>query len=81
MHRVMKGVDMNATMGRHHHEVGEEDPNQVVGEEEAADEIGIEEGTGTGEIDRGIPVGQREVAEAVVLGGVNGHGHEEFHQR
>jgi hypothetical protein len=68
---------MNATMG-HQHEAGEGDPNRADGEEEAADEIGIEEGTGTGEIDPGIPVGQREVAGEVVLDGVNGHGHEKF---
>jgi hypothetical protein len=79
MDRVMKGGDMNANMG-HLHEVDEEDPNRVAGEEEAADEIGIEEGIGTGEIDLGIPVGQREVAGEVVLDGVNVHGHETFPQ-
>ena len=68
---------MNVAMD-HHHEVDEGDLNRAVGEEEAVDEIGIEGGIGTetGEIDRGIPVGQREVGEVVVLGGVNALGHE-----
>jgi len=66
---------MNVGMDRRHEE-GEEDPNRVVGEEEAVDEIGIEEGTGTGEIDKEILVGQREVGGEVVLGGVNALGHE-----
>lgn len=79
MDRDMKGVDMNETTG-HRHGVGEGDPNRVVGEEEAADEIGIEGGIETGEIDRGIPVGPREVAGEVVLDGVNGHGHEDLSQ-
>ena len=73
----MKGDDMNAIMG-HHHEVDEEEPNRAVGGEEAVDEIGIEEGTGTGEIDKEIPVGRREVAGEVVLDGVNGHGLDKF---
>ena len=79
MDRVMKGEDTNVTMD-HPHEVGEEDPNRVVGEEEAADEIGKEEGTGTGGIDLGILVGQREAVGEVVLDGVNGHGHEKSPQ-
>jgi len=73
----MKGVDMNATMG-HRHEADAEDPNRAVGEEEAVDEIGIEEGTGTGEIDRGILVGQRGVVGEVDLDGVNDHGHDKI---
>ena len=71
---------MNVGMD-HRHEEGEEDPNRVVGEEEAVDEIGIEEGTGTGEIDRGILVGQREVGGEVVLGGVNALGHEKIYPK
>ena len=89
MGRVMKGIGMNVAMDRHHEE-GEEDPNRVVGEEEAVDEIGIEEGieietetgieigTGTGEIDKGILVGRREVGGEVVLDGVNALGHEKI---
>jgi len=77
MDRVTKEIGMNVAMG-HNHEGGEGAPNRVVGEEEAVDEIKIEEerGTGTGEIDRGILVGRREVGEGVVLGGVNVLGHE-----
>ena len=72
---------MNVGMDPHHEE-GEGDPSRVVGEEEAVDEIGIEEGIGTGtgigEIDKGIPVGRREVGGEVVPGGVNALGHEKF---
>lgn len=70
---------MNAIMA-HHHEVDGEGPNRVAGEEEAVGETGIEEGIETEEIDRGMLVGRREVAGEVVLGGVNGHGHEGFPQ-
>jgi hypothetical protein len=81
--RVTKGIGTNVVTD-HHHEADEGGPNRVVGEEEAVDGIGtgigegIGTGTGTEEIDRGILVGRREVGGAVVLGGVNALGHENF---
>jgi hypothetical protein len=80
MGRVTMGLGMNVVTD--HHEAGEGDPNQAVGEEEAVDEIRIGEGTEieTGEIDREIPVGQREAEGEVVLDGVNTLGHESFFQ-
>ena len=82
MDQVTKGDGTNVAMDLHHEE-GEGDPNRAVGEEEAVDGIGIEEGIGigTGEIDKEILVGRREVEEEVVLGGVNALGHENFNSR
>ena len=75
MDRVTGGAGTNVVMV-HHREEDEGGPNRVVGEGEAVDETGIEEGIGTGEIDRGILVGQREVGGEVVLDGVNALGLE-----